>query len=156
MWRFLGSVLGAWLLTGCATEVLVTPPPIVETVSNETERDTVSHRIQESHWKLIGVQGKAVLRHENEREAYITLKLENNRLQGFGGCNILMGRYTLDETHQKIDFAQVASTMMACPRLQDESAFLKALEEVDNYAIEEGVLWLKKGEHPLLSFEAVY
>jgi len=121
--------------------------------NNETVEEV---RIQEVHWKLIGVMGKAVVENTNEREAYIILKLENNRLQGFGGCNVLMGSYGLEQGN-KIAFFKVASTMMACPRLADESAFLKVLNQVDNYTIEEGVLMLHKGKKAsLATFEAVY
>lgn len=90
------------------------------------------------------------------REAYIILRLEDHRLQGFGGCNILLGSYELNEASSHVKFSRVASTMMACPRLRDESTFLKALEKVESYSIEEGVLLLQKEGKTVATFEAVY
>ena len=156
---FIGLCLSFFIL-GCASSIENQPKitqiePIIEQLS-ENNAIAEEVRIQEVHWKLIGVMGKAVVENANEREAYIILKLENNRLQGFGGCNVLMGSYGLEKGN-KIAFFKVASTMMACPRLADESAFLKVLNQADNYTIEEGVLMLHKGKTaPLATFEAVY
>ena len=155
-----GGCLSFFIL-GCASSSIENQPitnKIESIIEQKTENNaTVEEvRIQEVHWKLIGVMGKAVVENANEREAYIILKLENNRLQGFGGCNVLMGSYALEKGN-KIAFFKVASTMMACPRLTDESAFLKVLNQADNYTIEEGVLMLHKGKMaPLATFEAVY
>ncbi len=157
------SVIGVCLsffIVGCAASSIENQPntnKIESTIEQKSDHNaTVEEvRIQEVHWKLIGVMGKAVVEKANEREAYIILKLENNRLQGFGGCNVLIGAYQLD-LGNKIAFSKVASTMMSCPRLADESAFLKVLEQVDHYTIEEGVLMLQKGKMaPLATFEAV-
>lgn len=115
-----------------------------------------AEQLQEIYWKLIGIKGKAVVIKSSEREPYIMLKIENNRLQGFSGCNLLMGSYEL-KVGNRIQFSKMASTMMACPHLADESAFLKVLEEVDSYTIKEGVLMLHKVHMaPLATFEAVY
>ena len=115
-----------------------------------------AQQLQEIYWKLIGIKGKAVVLGPSKREPYLMLKIENSRLQGFGGCNLLMGSYELKEDNT-IRFAQVASTMMACPTLAEESAFLKVLSEVDYYTIKEGVLTLYKSRTiPLATFEAVY
>ncbi len=113
-------------------------------------------QVQEIYWKLIGVMGKAVVLAEKQREPYIMLKIENNRVQGFGGCNLMMGTYTLSEG-KRIRFSKMASTMMACPNLEEEHTFFKILEQVDNYTIKDGVLMLNKARMaPLATFEAVY
>lgn len=113
-------------------------------------------QIQETYWKLVDIQGKAVILNEQERESYIILKVENNRLHGFGGCNLLMGSYELKEGG-RIRFSKMASTMMACPQMKEEQALFHILEEVDNYAIQEGILTLNKARMaPLARFKAVY
>lgn len=161
MYKMILGVCFSFFIIGCASSSIENQPStnkvesIIET-KNDNNATIEEVRIQEVHWKLIGVRGKAVVENANEREAYIILKLENNRLQGFGGCNVLMGSYGLEKGN-KIAFFKVASTMMACPRLADESAFLKVLNQADNYTIEEGVLMLHKGKMaPLATFEAVY
>lgn len=157
---FISTCLSFFII-GCASSSIENKsiPQTVESSlvpENDNNATVEEVRIQEVYWKLIGVMGKAVVENVNEREAYIILKLEDNRLQGFAGCNLLMGSYALEKGN-KIAFFKVASTMMACPRLNDESAFLKVLNEADNYTIKEGVLMLHKGTMaPLASFEAVY
>ena len=161
MYKIILCVCLSFFILGCASSSIEnqpTPQQIESTIEPKNDNNATIEevRIQEVHWKLIGVMGKAVVKDANEREAYIILKLENNRLQGFGGCNVLMGSYALEKGN-KIAFYKVASTMMACPRLADESAFLKVLNQADNYTIEEGVLMLHKGKMaPLATFEAVY
>ena len=160
----------SFLIVGCASSTPTVNEPIAAKVeptaiqkslekSNEVDNEPVinqEERIQEVYWKLIGIMGKAVVSKPNAREAYIILKLDKNRLQGFGGCNVLMGKYELKD-EKSVSFSRVASTMMACPNLYDESAFLKVLEQVDGYTIKDGVLMLHKAKMaPLATFEAVY
>lgn len=156
-----------FLMLGCAastpneksTEPVITDVNATATDVNQTAEtsDIVPElRLQEVYWKLIGVEGKAVIHNAHEREAYIILKLEDQRLQGFGGCNILMGSYELKESEHKVRFSRVASTMMACPRLEDESAFLKTLEKVEQFNIQDGVLLLQKEGKTVATFEATF
>ena len=129
-----------------------------ELMKTSSNASVVAHEepIQEVYWKLIGIMGKAVVLGEKQREPYIMLKIENNRVQGFGGCNILMGSYELKEG-QRIHFSKMASTMMACPHMEEERALFHVLEKVDNYTIKDGVLMLNKARMaPLATFEAVY
>lgn len=44
----------------------------------------------------------------------VTVRFEAGRLQGFGGCNQLVGSYTVD--HDRLTFGPMAGTMMACPQ----------------------------------------
>ena len=45
---------------------------------------------------------------------------------------------------------------MACPNMEDESAFINAVESADNYTINGNILQLNKAKMaPLLTFEAV-
>lgn len=152
----LSTLIGACMLVGCASSVPQEKPVEENSVEAVSEVVVPATRIQEVYWKLIGVSGKAVIEDANGREAYIILRIEDRRLQGFGGCNILLGSYELNEATHKVKFSRVASTMMACPRLRDESEFFKALEKVEEYSIEEGVLLLQKEGKTVATFEAVY
>ncbi len=157
---FLSTLVSSIIMFGCTTSAPNEPSISVETnqtKSGDTAVETaLEQRVQEVYWKLIGVDGKAVMEDPNGREAYIILKLEGNRLQGFGGCNILLGSYELNENDHTVHFLRVASTMMACSQLADESEFLKALEKVDHYSIDEGVLLLQKAGKTVATFEASY
>ena len=120
--------------------------------------DINSEPIVEKYWKLKTLEGKEVSMSENqEKEVYFMLKTENNRVQGFAGCNTLMGSYTLEKGN-RIRFSQMATTMMACPDVDfKENEFLKVFELADNYTIKDDVLSLNVGRRaPLAVFEAVY
>ena len=157
LWIMVSVCIFAFVLVGCAASATQEKP--AEVISSESvtpEASVPEKRLQEVYSKLIGVEGKAVIEDPHAREAYIILRLEGHRLQGFGGCNILLGSYELNEASSHVKFSRVASTMMACPRLRDESTFLKALEKVESYSIEEGVLLLQKEGKTVATFEAVY
>jgi uncharacterized lipoprotein NlpE involved in copper resistance len=111
--------------------------------------------IVEKYWKLTTLAGKSVKTDSLAgREAYLILK--NNSLTGNGGCNTLMGQYNLGEPN-KISFGQIASTMKTCPKLEEESLFLKALEKAACFVIMGDYLSLKDNKNVVLAkFEAVY
>ena len=149
-------------LVGCATpqathETNTTQETIQEEQAQISEDTNSSQPLainfQEVHWQTIGINGKAIMISENK--PYIKLKLDNNRLQGFGGCNLLFGSYSLGAEHS-VEFPMVASTKRACPNLDLEDEFLKMLAEVKSYAVEEGVLLLyDKAHQPIATFESL-
>ena len=112
--------------------------------------------LEETHWKLTELMGKpVVLNVNNKKEIYIILKKDGNSVNGFSGCNTIMGKYELKEG-SRITFLGMASTMMACPDLVTESEFNKMLGTVDNYSINNGVLTLNKAKMaPMARFVAV-
>ncbi|MDT7827532.1 META domain-containing protein [Pricia sp. S334] len=118
----------------------------------------VRDQIVEKYWKLKTLEGQDIQMAENqEREVYFTLKTDENRVQGFAGCNTLSGEYQLEEGN-RIRFSKMATTMRACPDVEfNESKFLKVFELADNYTINGDTLSLNVGRRaPLAVFEAVY
>ncbi len=62
------------------------------------------------------------------------IELQGDQLQGFGGCNNLMGSYLLEK--DRLSFTEVGSTKKYCPELQaTERAILDMLSEVNAYRI---------------------
>ncbi|MCW5619581.1 MAG: META domain-containing protein [Burkholderiales bacterium] len=108
------------------------------------------------YWKLIELNGQPVP--ALEREPHFILKVEEGRVNGFGGCNGFTGSYTLDEAASRISFSQIASTMMACPSGMDvETAFHEVLRTAHNYSLDGDRLTLNRARMaPLARFEAVY
>ncbi|NDV46795.1 META domain-containing protein [Paludibacter sp. 221] len=113
--------------------------------------------IIEKYWKLIEVNGKEVKTSENQaKEAHFILKLENNRVNGNGGCNSFFGTYVI-KNGNRISFSQMGSTMMACLNMETESQFMRALEMTDNYTVNGDTLSLNRARMaPLARFVAVY
>ena len=92
-----------------------------------------------TEWQLIQLGGKAIK--PEEGKCTITLLAENNRMAGVGACNRLMGTYKTDEK-RTLKIGPLASTMMACPGMEQEDAFTKALESVTHYDMDGPMLLL--------------
>lgn len=90
--------------------------------------------LENTYWKLLQLGTEPVAITDPQREPYLTLNAEQKRVSGYGGCNRMMGSYTVDG--DKLAFGQMAGTMMACvDGMQTESAFHKALGTVARYRI---------------------
>ena len=112
--------------------------------------------LTETFWKLVEINGKPLQGYKGTRDIHIILKNQDHRVQGFAGCNNIMGSYELKEG-TFIQFKKIASTLMACPDMSTEDALKKVLEKVDNYSISGKHLSLNKARMaPLARFEAVY
>ena len=88
-------------------------------------------RMGTSQWKLTQVEGISV---GNNSKAYLELNQGQTRFTGNTGCNRMFG--TVDVQGRRLDFSNIGTTKMACidPRAgRVETAFVKALENVDRY-----------------------
>lgn len=85
-----------------------------------------------------------------------TMRLEQGRLQGFGGCNRLSGNYSVDG--DRLTVGALAGTMMICDEsvMAVETAFAKALGGVLRIRVADGKLTLapEAGSESLLEFTA--
>ena len=122
-----------------------------------TKTDTKAMKdvqITDRRWQLVEMMGKPVTKSENQREdIFIMFNSEENRVNGFAGCNNFMGSFEIQEG-KRIRLTQMASTMMACENLDTELSFMGTLEQVDNYTVFDGILSLNKARmSPLLKFK---
>ena len=114
--------------------------------------------ITEKYWKLITLEGQDVTMAANqEREAFFMLKTNDNTVNGFAGCNNIMGEFKLEDGN-RIRFNNMGTTLMMCPDVDvNESEFLKVFELADNYTTHNDTLALNVGRRmPLALFVAVY
>lgn len=66
--------------------------------TQKTIKEPNDNTITEKYWKLKTLEGKEITMKKNqEREIFITLKTNENRVTGFAGCNTLSGDYTLEQ-----------------------------------------------------------
>ena len=77
---------------------------------------------------------------------------EGHKVQGSAGCNRMMGTYELDGN--KLKFGPLATTRMACPALQTETAFLKALATTTRYEVSGSSLTLFGDDTAVARLEA--
>ncbi len=112
-----------------------------------------------TYWKLLQLGESPVRTPEAQREIHLVLQASSDGshgVAGFGGCNRLMGSYTLDG--DRIAFTHMASTSMACEqRMDTEQAFHAALGKAIRWAIrgEQLDLFDAAGTRVAL-FESVY
>lgn len=113
---------------------------------------TMKSSITEQRWLLVELMGEPIP--SGEQQPYIFLEAENQHMHGFGGCNRLSGGYQLTAP-DRVQFPQVAATMMACAQgMQLEQRFFKALENSDSYTLTSSTLVLKRAAEPLARFVA--
>lgn len=111
-----------------------------------------TNEITDRYWKLIEVNGQAVVEGSTQKEPYIQLNSEDNRLQATGGCNGLGGTYELKESN-RVSFSQMIGTLMACENMEVENGLKRALESADSYHIQGDTLQLFRARMaPLAKF----
>jgi copper homeostasis protein (lipoprotein) len=108
-----------------------------------------------TYWKLTRIGDQAVIPIAESREPHLVLN-DEGRVAGSDGCNRLMGSYEFDGP--RLEFSQLASTMMACPQgMEQADQFRAALERVVRYRIVGSHLELFNDDDEMLArFEAVY
>lgn len=91
--------------------------------------------LENTHWKLIKVDGAPLAASIGGREPYIVFDAEKKRVTGYSGVNSFFGSY--DTTDGGLHMPRLASTRRAGPPelMQLESAFFKALAATRSYRI---------------------
>jgi heat shock protein HslJ len=102
----------------------------------------------------VKVGGVGVKASDSVRETHLVLDAKTERVSGSGGCNQFVGSW--QAIGDRIEFGQMASTMMACAHGMDaEGSFLKALGNVTRWRISGRELELMDGAGlVVLVFEA--
>ncbi len=114
----------------------------------------VTDQLTDRYWKLIEVGGQAVVDGSTQKEPYIQLNSEDNRLEATGGCNGMGGTYELKEP-TRISFSQLIGTLMACENMEVENGLKRALESADSYHVQGDTLQLFRARMaPLAKFVA--
>jgi len=135
---------GALLFGACAHQVAPTVPaaPAVTTSG-----------LLNTYWRLSELDAQQVITPADAREIHVVLNSENQRVTGFSGCNRLMGGFALAGNTLKFD--QVAGTLMACARVDNEKRFLATFPQVARWEISgETLRWLDGGGKTLATFQA--
>lgn len=137
------------LLTLCLLLLCTTTCAIHDTDNRAT--------LENSYWKLVELDGDSVVVLDNQQEAHIILHSGNPAtMSGSGGCNRLMGSYTLHKNI--IDFGNIATTMMACAAGMDtERTLTHRLSGKKYWSIDKDVLTLADEHKKIVArFTVVY
>ncbi|MGM9512993.1 META domain-containing protein [Roseateles sp. DB2] len=83
------------------------------------------------------------------RAPHLELDPAHLRLSGSGGCNRLMGSFTLEG--QRIAFKRVVTTMMSCPQgVAQERSLIETLGQVQRWHIDDRTLMLLNWQQQVL------
>ena len=77
-------------------------------------------------WSVAAINENPV----NDPEMKIVIDVDEGKLHGNTGCNLLNGEFTTDmESANRISFQRIGTTRMACPDSSHEAEFVVALED---------------------------
>ena len=117
--------------------------------------DTVIADMLDGYWKLIEIGGRAVDDSVNNAVPHLVINESGGRFSANAGCNSIGGSFLLKPMN-RITFANVIRTQMACPEMELENELVRVLEMTDNYNISNDVLQLSKARmSPLARFRRV-
>lgn len=102
-------------------------------------------------WTLKSLAGGGISALFPETKPTIEFNLAENRLYGKGGCNNYNASFAL--ATDTLMVKPIMSTMMACPQLEGEGIYTKALADTSTIAIVGDVLQVSKNGALLLEFE---
>ncbi|HUH47406.1 MAG TPA: META domain-containing protein [Arenibacter sp.] len=125
-----------------------------DTAPNDNNELVMDAELTGTRWVLSELEGKKVDENATQqRDIHFTLNGNDNTLNGFFGCNVANGSFSLEEGN-RIRFSRIATTRMACPDATiNEFEVLDALNLVDNYTLQGSTLTLNKGRRaPLAVF----
>lgn len=125
---------------------------MLSVVSACSAAKTPDHNWKDKKWVLQELKGVPVQISGTNSDAHIVFSATDSRFSGSGGCNRIMGGYTISKKGA-ISFTNPAASMMACPNLAFEQSFLSTLATVDHYALEEQVLVFKKGKEVVMKLK---
>jgi len=118
--------------------------PITGSLADKYVLTKVNSPILDITWELSELDGKPV-EVEGIKPFNLLFDTAFGVAGGFAGCNGFSGEFQIKE--QELEIFGVFRTEMACEPavMKIESGYLKALEEVDNFVLEDDTLILKTG-----------
>lgn len=121
---------------------------------DKSASDSADVPLEGTYWKLVEINGTPVDTGLN-REPFLKLDADENRVSASGGCNGMGGTYEL-QANNRLSFSQLIGTMMACPNMEIETQLSDVLGRTDSYAIQGDTLSLFRARMaPLARFVAV-
>ncbi len=106
-------------------------------------------------WQLIELYGEAIpgKKHLNS-EPYIEFSAEGN-VSGNSSCNRFFSTWATG-AENKLSFAPVGATKMACPEMETETMFFRAMERTAGFIITDDILvFVSERNAPLAKFRAI-
>jgi copper homeostasis protein (lipoprotein) len=96
--------------------------------------------LENSRWRPVRIGDRTVTVPAQQREPWIVLEPGTRRVTGSGGCNRISGSY--ETGAGTLRFSPMIATQMACPAMETETAFLRALNGTRRFRIQGRILEL--------------
>jgi heat shock protein HslJ len=110
--------------------------------------------LEGTRWKLVELDGKPIQMPAGADDPYVQLQAAVGKLEGFAGCNRIMGAYKLDG--DALGFPGVAATRRYCESTATiEQGFVAALTATRSYRISGNTLELLTEARTLARLEAL-
>ncbi|MBN1632609.1 MAG: META domain-containing protein [Ignavibacteria bacterium] len=108
--------------------------------------------LKNTRWVLKELNSSPVT--DTKQDIYVIFGVNDNKFNGFGGCNKFFGTYDYDGKTLKI--SDFGSTKMFCTDDKYEIKFFDVLNSFDDHKIAEKYLYLYKSGKVLAKFEAIF
>ena len=103
---------------------------------------TPAAQLEDRTWVVVQLGEQAITPPKEGLGAHLILMSKDQRVAGSGGCNRLMGGYSLQGDTLK--FSKMAGTMMFCDgSMETEQNFLRSMDKVTSWSMDADLLILK-------------
>ena len=131
-------------MDGAGTEPALVVEKFVDAMpGRKCEERAQSSGLEDSRWRPVRIGDRAVTVPAQQREPWIVLEPATRRVTGSGGCNRISGSY--EAGTGTLRFSPMIATQMACPAMETETAFLRALNGTRRFRIQGRILELMDG-----------
>lgn len=104
--------------------------------SCSTSKNTATLADLNGEWNIVEIDGTPLTVKAGSTQPYIVFDTKDGLIYGNSGCNRMSSALDTTLTPGTIDFGNMASTMMACPDMENEQLVLTALGNVNRYHAE--------------------
>ncbi len=98
--------------------------------SSNTPKPILNSPFENTKWILYNLDGKEFT---SENRTYIVFNTIDSKVTGNAACNNFFSKFKKNES--SLTFEPLAATRIACPELEKETAFMKAIQNSASYKI---------------------
>lgn len=121
-----------------------------------TSKDAASTPLVDTEWRLVELNGAPSIRAKGEQQPHVRFLAEDNRLEGYSGCNSFSGSYELSGSQLRAT-GPMMMTKRACVQSDlnaQEGKFVAALGAMTRYSISGRTLTISSAAGTVAKFEA--
>ncbi|MFR9503035.1 MAG: META domain-containing protein [Rikenellaceae bacterium] len=115
-------------------------------IKSKTQNE--SFNLESTKWQAEQLNGEAI---ESVDERFTLSFNTDGKISGKGACNILFGSYT-SNTDGTFSISPLGVTRTACPDMDIETQYIRALESTTSYSVIEDQLLLLNGDEVIIKF----